>query len=185
MTGQVIRPGIGPFSPVTPVTAQGRGLPQTLLVFRKKRLIEEAIKMSALATDKLPKTATHPAITAQALGFERAAARVMLGAPPAAVAADLGCDVATLMRWVKAHRRLLRRAIRESAPDNAPDNASDEEAADHVVRSAPTRLRGSAERQFLADRPVAPENSAVVEAAYRAAEFDYSGRRVRAAAASH
>ena len=132
--------------------------------------------MSALATDKQLKRSPHPVIADRALGFERAAARVMLGAPPAAVAADLGCDVATLMRWVKAHRRLLRRAIRETVPDLAP------EPVDPVVRSAPIRLRGVADRQFSADRPVAPENSAVVEAAYRAAEFDYSGRRVRAAA---
>jgi hypothetical protein len=140
--------------------------------------------MSALATDKQLKRSPHPVIADRALGFEWAAARVMLGAPPAAVAADLGCDVATLMRWVKAHRRLLRRTIRESAPDTAdaaaPDSA--DEAADHVVRAAPIRPRGGAERYFLADRPVAPENSAVVEAAYRAAEFDYSGRRVRGAA---
>jgi hypothetical protein len=154
-------------------------LSQTRLVFRKKRVIEEAIEMSALATDRLPQPSTHPAIADRARGLERAAARVMLGAPPAAVAADLGCDVAILMRWVKAHRRLLRRAIRETAPDTAAETA---ETAAPEIRSAPARLRGAGARLFPADRPVAPENPAVVEAAYRGAEFDYSGRRVRAAA---
>jgi hypothetical protein len=153
---------------------------QTRLVFRKKRLIEEAIKMSALATDKLPKDPANPAIADRALGLERAAARVMLGAPPAAVAADHGCDIQTLMRWVKARRRLLRRALRESAASLA-DHAA-EEPDDHVVTVVPVRFRSAGERHFAADRPVEPENSAVVEAAYRAAEFDYSGRRVRIAA---
>jgi hypothetical protein len=133
--------------------------------------------MSTLATDRLPQPSTHPAIADRARGLERAAARVMLGAPPAAVAADLGCDVATLMRWVKAHRRLLRRrAVRETAPSPVA------EPTPPAIEPAPMRLRGAGARLFPSDRPVAPENSAVVEAAYRGAEFDYSGRRVRPAA---
>jgi len=131
--------------------------------------------MNALATEKTTKRAAGPAVTDRKLALERAVARVMLGAPPAAVAADLGCDAATLMRYVKIRRRELRRALRADEPAAV---APAEPAAPRVVPGSIRQLR---ERQFLADRPVEPENSALVDAAYAASEFDYSGRRVRAA----
>jgi hypothetical protein len=126
---------------------------------------------------------TGPAVRNRVLGLDRAVAQVMLGAPPAMVAADLGCSVATLMRWVKAERRRLRSVLRAQAAPTV-DDAGDAPAptvtimAHAVVRSGD---RAARERLFTMDRPVEPENEAVVEAAYRAAEFDYSGRRVRTA----
>jgi hypothetical protein len=124
--------------------------------------------MSALATDK---SAKQPSAGA---AFERAAIRVMLGAPPALVAADLGCDITTLMRWVKNQRRVLRQAARPEEPAPAA-----EAPAPVAQRFVPASIRHVRDRQFTADRPVEPENTALVEAAYQAAEFDYSGRRIR------
>jgi transposase-like protein len=118
---------------------------------------------------------------------QRAVLSVILGAPPAAVAADLGCDISTLMGWVRAQRQQLLKASRAAAPEAAPagdpadmddDHAGDDHADDPAV---PTRLnlRCTGKRLLPNDRRVAPENSALVDAAYRHAEFDYSGRRVR------
>jgi hypothetical protein len=101
----------------------------------------------------------------------RAVIAVMLGAPPAAVAADLGCDVATLMGWVRAQRQQLARNAR------AVQAAAPRDEAEPPAEPLPMRSK----HMLGADRPVAPENSALVDAAYRRAEFDYSGRRVRPA----
>ena len=111
------------------------------------------------------------------LARHRAVVAVMLGAPPAAVAADLGCDVVTLMGWVKAQRLMLQRAARPAAAAAPSGGADDAEPAAPAHASA----RLVATRSLGADRQVAPENSALVDAAYRRAQFDYSGRRVRPA----
>ncbi|MEJ0070523.1 MAG: hypothetical protein WDO24_19465 [Pseudomonadota bacterium] len=139
--------------------------------------------MCALATDRTVDHVTDPGLRQRDLGLERAVMRVMLGAPPAMVAAELGCSVATLMRWVKAQRRKLRRAARENP---APATGDATGSAAPVAAIAYLRGRSSGhsparERLFAADRQVEPEDPSIVEAAYRAAEFDYSGRRVRPA----
>ncbi|MBI3515823.1 MAG: hypothetical protein HY060_17460 [Proteobacteria bacterium] len=135
-------------------------------------------------------------MSSRALARHRAVMAVMLGAPPAAVAADHGCDIATLMGWVKAQRQLLRRATRppESAAENPTaasrdDDADGLEAAleddepaddDDADDAPPERLRARVGKRCLPnDRQVAPEDSALVEAVYRRIEFDYSGRRIR------
>ena len=158
---------------------------------------------TTLTTGRRPRRSSDPTLTTRALARHRAVMAVMLGAPPAAVAADHGCDVATLMGWVKAQRQQLRRATRPSATaaedptasaryddagdvreetledDDEPaddDDADDAVPAVHVLRH---RSPGGVKRSLPNDRQVAPENSEVVEAAYRHAEFDYSGRRIR------
>ena len=133
--------------------------------------------MRALPTDQASKQEPSPTI-------RMAVAKVLLGAPPAAVAADLGCNVISLMRWVKAQRRELRKVARPAEAATAP--AADAPATDDAPEApaAPVRLhpRLSGSRVLPSDRPVEPEDSARVAAAYRAAEFDYSGRRIRRAA---
>jgi transposase-like protein len=135
--------------------------------------------MCALATHQTVDPVSEPSARSRAPGLDLAVARVMLGAPPAMVAADLGCSVATLMRWVKDKRRRLRRATRE----NPAPVAADAEPAARVIPmlrhlpDAQNRDRAARERAFVTDRPVEPEDPMVVEAAYQAAEFDYSGRR--------
>jgi hypothetical protein len=95
----------------------------------------------------------------------------MLGAPPAMIAADLGCSVATLMRWVKAERRRLRGLLREQAAPAADQAGNAPAPTVTVMAHVAGRSAGRAarERLFTMDRPVEPENAAVVEAAYRAA----------------
>jgi hypothetical protein len=133
--------------------------------------------MRALPTDPVSKQDPSPTI-------RMAVAKVLLGAPPAAVAADVGCNVVSLMRWVKAKRRELRRSTRADAADadeSMPEPADEAPVQGMAaVRLFPHGLRGS--RVLPSDRPVEPEDSARVAAAYQAAEFDYSGRRVRPAA---
>jgi hypothetical protein len=135
--------------------------------------------MRALPTDQASKQEPSPTI-------RMAVAKVLLGAPPAAVAADVGCNVVSLMRWVKAKRRELRRTARtaDEAEATADEGVTEPVALPIRTASAPVplypRLAGS--RVLPNDRPVEPEDSARVAAAYRAAEFDYSGRRIRPAA---
>jgi hypothetical protein len=106
----------------------------------------------------------------------------MLGAPPAAVAADLGCDVADLMGWVRAQRQVLQRAARPAAAEPRRETEAEAEAEGGTTpEPAPVVRPVGKQRNLGADRDVAPENSAVVDAAYRRAQFDYSGRRVRPA----
>lgn len=142
--------------------------------------------MPTPTTDRKPKPRSGTsAETGVALARQRAVLSVLLGAPPAAIAADLGCDVSTLMGWVRAQRQQLLKAARASAPDASahPDADADHGDADHGdadhPASTPLPLRCTGKRLLPVDRQVAPENSAVVDAAYRHAEFDYSGRRVR------
>lgn len=123
--------------------------------------------MRALPTDQESKQEPSPTI-------RMAVAKVLLGAPPAAVAADIGCNVISLMRWVKAQRRELRKTVR-----TADIESSTREPAEPVRLFTGRPLGG---RTLPNDRPVEPEDSARVAAAYRAAEFDYSGRRVRPSA---
>ena len=155
--------------------------------------------MSTLTSARRPKRTPDMTPTGHALARHRAVMAVMLGTPPAAVAADLGCSVATLMEWVKIQRQLIRRASRPVAvetpaasadeaavADDADDDAYDDDAddADDDAAAALQVLRGrprggQGKRTLPIDRQVAPENSELVEAAYRHAEFDYSGRRIR------
>ena len=133
--------------------------------------------MRALPTDPASKQEPSPTI-------RMAVAKVLLGAPPAAVAADVGCNVVSLMRWVNAKRRELRKTIRAT---ESSETVETEAAADEPVAEAPRRAampiplypRLAGSRVLPSDRPVEPEDSARVAAAYRAVEFDYSGRRVR------
>jgi hypothetical protein len=129
--------------------------------------------MRAFPTDQTSKPEQSPTI-------RMAVAKVLLGAPPALVAADLGCNVVSLMRWVKAQRREARKTARaaEAAETPQPGEAPTAAAA-QPVRLYP-RMAGS--RVLPNDRTVEPEDSARVAAAYRAAEFDYSGRRIRPSA---
>lgn len=132
--------------------------------------------MRALPTDPASKQEPSPTI-------QIAVAQVLLGAPPAAVAADVGCNVVSLMRWVKAKRRELRKTVRTTEATPLTDTA-DETDTPHDRPTAMVRLhpRFAGSRVLPSDRPVEPEDSARVAAAYRAAEFDYSGRRIRPAA---
>ncbi len=125
--------------------------------------------MTTLAGDRKSKGGSEA--SNQALARQRAALAVILGAPPAAIAADIGCDVGTLMGWVRAQRQILKAAARPAA---RPDTSADDEPMQE-----PIAMRPIAKRMLPCDRQVAPENSALVDAAYRSAEFDYSGRRVR------
>jgi hypothetical protein len=130
--------------------------------------------MPTPATDRKPKVPSGHSQPDRAVARHRAIVAVMLGAPPAAVAADLGCDIATLMGWVRTHRLMLLKAARPAAgvgPGGSDDQAGHPEPV-------PARPAGK-QRALGADRQVAPENSALVDAAYRRAQFDYSGRRVR------
>jgi hypothetical protein len=126
--------------------------------------------MCALPTDLVSKQEPPPQI-------RMAVAKVLLGEPPAAVAADLGCNVISLMRWVKAQRRELKKAVRASSDTDgdAPRGEPAEPVRLHAIRPLGGRVLPN-------DRPVEPEDSARVAAAYRAAEFDYSGRRIRPSA---
>jgi len=133
--------------------------------------------MPVPATDRKPKRPSGPRQPDRAVARNRAVVAVMLGAPPAAVAADLGCDVATLMGWVRAQRLMLMKAARPAAA--AEPNGKAEAAGEAAPEPIPAR--SAAGRALGADRQVAPENSALVDAAYRRAQFDYSGRRVRPA----
>lgn len=129
--------------------------------------------MIALPTDQASKQEPSPTM-------RMAVAKVLLGAPPAAVAADIGCNVISLMRWVKAQRRELRKTRAAEAEVDRSDDTPRRPPAE-PVRLHPGRMFGGS-RMLPNDRPVEPEDSARVNAAYRAAEFDYSGRRVRPAA---
>jgi|SRR5579871_820483 len=148
--------------------------------------------MPTPAADRKPKRV--PAMTNAQLARQRAVLSVILGAPPAAVAADLGCDISTLMGWVRAQRQQLLKASRAATPeaaapagdpadvDDAPaddDHAGGDDPAGTAAMPTRLNLRNAGKRLLPNDRQVAPENSALVDAAYRHAEFDYSGRRVR------
>src|SRR5258706_16253270 len=136
-------------------------------------MIEEALKMIALPTDQAPK---HEASTT----IQMAVAKVLLGAPPAAVAADLGCNVVSLMHWVKTQRREARRTARLAAIQQASEMEEGATATPaRAVLPVPLRPRLGANRMLPSDRAVQPEDCALVAAAYLAAEFDYIGRRTR------
>jgi len=144
--------------------------------------------MPTPTTDRKAKRAFGITTNAQ-LARQRAVLSVILGAPPALVAADLGCDVATLMRWVRVQRQQLLKATRASdAAAPAGDTDADGQPggeADAPSTPLPLPLRCAGKRLLPVDRQVAPENTAVVDAAYRHAEFDYSGRRVRPSRLAH
>jgi hypothetical protein len=137
--------------------------------------------MRALPTDPASKQESSPTI-------RMAVAKVLLGAPPAAVAADVGCNIVSLMRWVKAKRRELRKTLRAAESTETAETETSAEEAEAPARRASMpiplypRLAGS--RVLPSDRAVEPEDSARVAAAYRAVEFDYSGRRIRPTASS-
>lgn len=131
--------------------------------------------MCALPTDHQQGSKQEMSLT-----IRMAVAKVLLGAPPAAVAADVGCNVISLMRWVKAERRELRKTARTPDTESLNPEASPVREPAVPVRLFPNRSVGG--RTLPNDRPVEPEDSARVAAAYRAAEFDYSGRRIRPAA---
>jgi hypothetical protein len=139
--------------------------------------------MATLAMDRKTTPTPDASPSPRTLARQRAVLSVILGAPPAAVAADLGCDVITLMGWVRAQRLQLQRTARTTVRE-ADQSAEGGRAED---APAPAPVRHIARRMLPNDKPVAPENPALVEAAYQAAEFDYSGRRVRPAVthASH
>ncbi|HUA55696.1 MAG TPA: hypothetical protein VMB81_26155 [Candidatus Sulfotelmatobacter sp.] len=138
--------------------------------------------MPTPTTDRKAKRAFGITTNAQ-LARQRAVLSVILGAPPALVAADLGCDVATLMRWVRVQRQQLPKATRAS--DAADANGQPDGEADAAAAPLPLPLRCAGKRLLPVDRRVAPENTAVVDAAYRHAEFDYSGRRIRPSRLAH
>ena len=147
--------------------------------------------MTTLTTARRPRRPADPTPN-QALARHRAVMAVILGAPPALVAADTGCDVSTLMRWVKAQRQEFRRANRPAAapvdtapadpaddhPDVSDDADIDDDGDDDPAPALRALRSGRGRRTLPIDRPVAPENSEVVEAAYRRVAFDYSGRRI-------